>query len=178
MASPAIEQAAASTRTEGEVRAKRAAKGRGANWAPRGAVAFAPVPFKLLRVTNRGASEYVAGAEYGGYQGAPFDPWHKGDLVVLQQVLTAWHKGEGQTRHETWSVARRDSTPSTVRAAYLVGESHRVYSYNNVKVYRIPYRYLNAAAQLFGRGFESQSALESAMGNPTNAETQNLQAAQ
>lgn len=146
----------------------------GTDWKPAASVRFTPVPFKLLAVADRGAQEYVKGEEYGDYQGAPFDAWHKGDIVVLCEQ-SSYHDAS-MKRHitETWHVARRASTPSHVRSVYQLGEEgagRHLYSHSPVELYRVPYRWLHAAAQLIGREFESRAALENAFDNPNALES-------
>lgn len=140
-------------------------RGRGANWTPRGNCRLSPVPFKLLRAKGRNGEEYVEGPEYGEYQGCPFDPWQRGDLVALSFTHTHWHKGEGHKRYETWHIGRRASVPSaTVEKVDCGGPAvKRVGRGSGATLYRIPYRYQHKAAQLIGQPFETREALEAAM---------------
>lgn len=139
---------------------------RGKDWKPAGNCVLSPVPFKLLRAIGRNGEEYVKGEEFGDYQGAPFDPWHKGDLLVVCQKHSAHYQDGGVKRHESWHVARRASTPSTVRQHYAVSETRTIASYNNVEIWRVPYRYHQAAANLFSQEFDSREALEAAFDQP------------
>lgn len=140
--------------------------------APRRFSIVQPRAIQLLRVAHSHGAEYVAGNEYGDYQGAKFDPWAKGDLLVVCCITRAHYQKGSPTTHEAWRIAYRDSTPSTVRAAYRLNAegTFRWYSHDNVVLYRVPYRWRQAAAQLFGRDFESREAVELAFDNPNAME--------
>jgi hypothetical protein len=160
MTSPRLAAAAASTRTESEVRASRLTRGR--DWKPAPGVSFEPVPFKLLRVKARGADEIVFGDDMGDYNGHLFDPWKRGDLVVVERACSYWETGKGTRRYTEWSVGTRHTTPSAPVLKVSLGGSPYAVSRADT-LWRIPYCYQRAAALLIGQAFETREALEAAI---------------
>lgn len=134
---------------------------------PPNSVNFQPVPFKLLRIVERNGREYVAGADYGDYQGLPFDPWQRGDLVGACLSHSSWHRDHGQQSYDIWCIAKRANVPSAPRVQLFLAEGRRVTvggpSGYPIAIYRIPYHWRPAAKKLFGREFETREALEQAM---------------
>lgn len=135
-------------------------------WQPSGGVVLHPVPFKLLRVKGSGGEEYVAGLEYGDYQDCAFDPWQRGDLVVVSyKTRTAWQPGhQGSKEYESWTVGTRHSIPSAPRPRVAFGPNRIVTiggpSGIDGTLWRIPYCHRAAALALVGKEFESREALE------------------
>lgn len=140
----------------------------GPAWQPSNGVTLHPVPFKLLRVVPCGAiGECVAGPEYGSYQGQPFDPWQRGDLVVVEMPHSVTYafghkRSANMPALATWIVGYRATVPSAVTQKYDFGLGPVTVG-TKADLWRVPYRWQAAAAALVGKEFESREALEEAM---------------
>lgn len=165
-----------------------AAKPRGKDWRPTSQVSFEPVAFKLLQIADPGNDREIVGSNnslhsrradsvalYGDWHGVPFDPWRKGDLVVLCVTHRAAYVKGASTSHETWHVMRRASTPAHKSTLFAVDPddlSQGIFRYlhsANASVFRIAYRWHHAAHRLLGREFESREALEAALASPASS---------
>lgn len=140
---------------------------RGADWTPRGNVQFQPVPYALLPVVDTGSpGQERCGDGCGEYSWHLFDPWQRGDLVAICCQHTAWHQGEGHKSYESWHIGRRATVPSAITQKIDCGGASLVSlgrGSPRADLYRIPYRYRQAAEKLIGKEFSTREALEAAM---------------
>lgn len=144
---------------------------RGPDWTPAATVTFQPVPWKLMRVARYHDREVVSRDGPPGWVGVPFDPWKRGDLVVVQVTSSAWHQGKGTTHRTEWIVGRRDSVPSAPVARICISPDPAAEGWRGIRLerghgavlWRIPYRWHAAAARLIGQPFSSREALEEAL---------------
>lgn len=142
----------------------------GENWKASGNVQFKPVEFDLVKVghTDRNFPDQEYAAEgFGAYSFQPFDPWHKGDLVVIcikSRVHALPRSGVKSHDVETWRVMRRATVPSANTQKYDIGEGFCAWDAGrNVEKWRIPYRNRQAAYKLLGQDFDSMADLIAAM---------------
>lgn len=128
---------------------------------------FSPVPFKLLPVVGAGGYyERVGsfeGMDFGDYEGQLFDPWKKGDPVVIEYKHVSTDAKFKKTTYSTWHVGKRATVPSA--ANHYIGlddieNGGRRVELCAVSLWRIPYRYWSSALKLIGREFASRELLE------------------
>lgn len=141
---------------------------------PPPSVRFEPIPFVLVRVHAPWCvPEQVHGDMGPEWHGITFDPWRKGDLIVVCKRSRATYQPgvKGPQYYETWRVARRATKPSAARPKvdYQLSEKGALiadgspYGGDNFQIWRIPFRHRQAALTLNGQEFETREQIEAAI---------------
>jgi LysM repeat protein len=99
----------------------------------------------------------------GDYNGHLFDPWKRGDLVVVEIARSYWETGKGTRRYTEWMVGTRHTTPSAPALKVSFGNCGPYTTTRADTLWRIAYRYQQKASTIIGQTFETREALEAAL---------------